>query len=241
MKILLHLFFLSLSAILLSADPFQKGSEAYHASEYEKAQSFFKEALRQEESAAAHHNLALALYQTQQVSLAAWHLERALLLDPLNEEYHFKLGALRQVLSLPNTHPEWYLIGSRILSPSAWIAWLAVAFWLSLGAFLLPLFGRFGASLSFKAMRLIGPGILILSGIALYLNRDLPARGIFIVDTPTTLHAAPASAAPQSGLCRPGERGRVLDQHGEYLKVITEGEARGWIRNTEFRRIQDRS
>ena len=51
----------------------------------------------------------------------------------------------------------------------------------------------------------------------------------------TVLHAAPATAAPEGGFARSGERVRVLDQHNNFYQIETEGAATGWISKDNFR------
>lgn len=240
MKMISLCIFLLASASALASDAFQQGVDAYHDSEYATAASAFQEATADGETAAAHHNLALALYQAGKPGEATWHLERALRLEPKNEQYHFKLGALRQQLGLPSSRPDWYALASQILSQQSWIILLSIAFWLTLAAFCLPKASGCQVSLQIKAARAVGLLGLILAGTALYLNRDLPTQGIVLGDTQITLHAAPASAAPQIGLARPGERGQLVDKHGDYLEIKTEGGARGWIEAKHYRLIQSK-
>lgn len=237
MKILHPILFILVSAFALADNTFQQGIDAYHDSDYESASRAFETAVAVDETAAAHHNLALALYQSGKVSQAAWHLQRALLLEPNNEEYHFKLGALRQQLGLINQKPEWYELVSKALGPQAWILLLCVCFWMTLAAMLLPWISGCEAHLLIKAFRALGLTGLILACSALYLNRDLSRQGIVLADTPATLHAAPASAAPQTGLARPGERALAVDWHGDYIEIETEGGARGWIGSGKFKKL----
>jgi tetratricopeptide (TPR) repeat protein len=225
------------SPAALADDAFQEGIDAYHQSEYGTAASAFERATREEETAAAHHNLALALYQQGKISEAAWHLERALLLEPENKPYHFKLGALRQQMGLPVARPEWHELASRMLSRESWIILLSAAFWITAAALWLPRASGSRISLPVKAARTVGLIVLILAAAALYQNRHLGSYGIVIGDSQLTLHAAPASAAPQVGLARPAERAQRVDQHGGYLEIETEGGARGWLEARHYRLI----
>lgn len=237
MKIRYLCLFLLASATTLAGDAFQKGVEAYHISQYATAAEAFKDAALENETAAAHHNLALARYQEGKPGKSAWHLERALLLEPGNEQYHFKLGALRQQLGLTTSPPKSYERASQALSQQSWIILLSISLWITVAALWLPKLGGLRANLQIKAARVIGLLSLILASTALYLNCDLATQGIVLNDTQITLHAAPASAAPQIGLARPGERGQLVDQHGDYFEIKTEGGARGWISAEHYRLI----
>lgn len=238
MKIQAILILLLTGLSALAGDAFQEGVDAYHDSEYAGARSSFETAVAEDETAAAHHNLALALFQEGKPGQSVWHLERALRLEPKNESYHYKLAALRQQLGLPPTPPKWYELASQALSQQGWIILLSVSFWITLAAFLLPKLGGCQVNLQVKAARAIGLIALILAGTALYLNRDLSSRGIVLSDIPVELHAAPAGAAPETGLARPGERAQQIDQYGDYVQIKTEGGARGWIHTEHYRLIQ---
>lgn len=237
MKIRLSLLFILTALTALGEDAFQLGIDAYHDSEYASAAEAFQKAANGEETAAARHNLALAHYQEGKVSEAIWNLERAVLLDPKNVEYQFKLGALRQQLGLPIARPEWHEVAGRALSQQDWILLLCLCFWVTLAAILLPKISGCRVNLYLRAARTLGLIGLIASAVALYHTRHLTSQGIVLSDTPATLHAAPASAAPQSGLARPGERARLIDSHGDYVELETEGGAQGWLRATQYRLV----
>lgn len=222
----------------LAGETFQQGVEAYHDAEYAAAASAFSSEVEKEESAAAHHNLALALYQQGKISESAWHLERALLLEPKNKPYHFKLGALRQQLGLPVSRPEWHELASRMLSQRSWVVLLSISFWLTVAAIWLPKAGGRRISLQIKVARTAGLIVLIVAAAALYQNRHLSDYGIVLGESQITLHAAPAGAAPQVGLARPAERAQRVDQHGNYVEIETEGGARGWVETSHYRLVQ---
>lgn len=231
------LFFL-ISIASAYADLFQEGIDAYHESEYAMATKSFENASAEEETGAARHNLALSLYQEGKPSKAVWQLERALLLEPHNEQFHFKLGALRQQLGLYATRPGWHELASQAISSQSWIIILTVSFWLLIAVWLLPRIGGFQTSLPLKAIRYLSLISLLVPASALFLNRHQSSLGIMISETPTELRAAPASAAPQSGLARPGERGQIVDRHNGFVEVETEGGARGWLNEESFRLVQ---
>ena len=222
----------------LADDNFQKGVDAYHESEYESARTAFEEAVQENETGAARHNLALAYYQEKEIGEAVWQLERALLLEPTNEQYHFKLGALRQQLGLTVTRPSWHAVASQSFSQQTWILVLTLSFWLGLGSYILPRIAGKSPSLWIKAVRFLSITGLVFATAALFLNREQLTRGIVIVQTPMDLHAAPASAAPQSGLARPGERAQLLDEYKDFFEIETEGGARGWISSERLRMLQ---
>ncbi len=235
MKLRSILIFSLLAAFAHGDDAFQQGLAAYENSEYEVASRAFETAIATTGTGAAHHNLALALFQQGQHGEAAWHLERARLLKPGDEGYAFKLEALRQQLGLEDPAPAWHAAASQALSQRGWIILLSVCFWFTVAACCLPYAGGYRSNLPINAIRAVSLIGLLTASTALYLNRGLSQQGIVLSEAPATLHAAPAAAAPKVGLARPGERGQKIDQHGDYRQIKTEGGARGWINAAEYR------
>ena len=217
------------------ASPFQSGIEAYQDAEYETAKTQFNAALELAETAAARHNLGLAHFQLSAPAEAVWQLERAQLLEPFNAGYRYKLEAVRQELGLFAGSAKWYTLASAALPTKTWLILATVSFWLLLAVLILPRLSDTKVSIGLKTLRVISIAALILSIPSLWINQRLLQTGTIITDQATSLHAAPASAAPQSGTARPGERARILDQYKHFYEIKTEGQATGWISKDAFR------
>jgi tetratricopeptide (TPR) repeat protein len=229
----------ALSATLspLYADDFQAGIDAYHASEYAQAADAFEQALTAEESAAARHNLALSKFQQGNPAKAAWQLERAARLDPLNESYLYKLGAVRQQLGLYEQPVKWWQAASRVLPQSTWIWIVTISTWILLATLLLSRIAGFTLPIALKLFISVTSLSLFLSAAALVILQTQQASGIVVSSDSVTLHYAPASAAPEAGMARPGERARIVDQHNDFLKIETEAQITGWIEASQFRKL----
>jgi tetratricopeptide (TPR) repeat protein len=237
-----HTLIISLLAIATSiaplhADDFEAGLEAYHQSNYSEAIADFQRSLETNESAATHHNLALSLYQAQKPAEAIWHLERAIQLEPTNQNYLYKLSALRQQLGLHKAPTTWWQSAANILSQRAW-TWIAVSnFWILIAVLLLPRLGGFRRPITLKLSISFTLIALLLSSAALITRHKQQATGIIISSQPSTIHHAPASAAPEAGQARPGERAHILDRHNNFLKIKTEANITGWISNEALREL----
>lgn len=234
-----QLCLLSVSTLIppLQADDFQSGLEAYHESQYTEATAAFERSLEFSESAATHHNLALSLYQRGQTATAIWQLERALRLEPLNEAYIFKLGLLRQKLGLYESPTTWWQSAANMLTKSAW-TWIASSgFWMVTAVLTLPRIGGFQRPIFLKFSSGIAAVCLLLAVTALTIQITQQPSGIVISKEAVDLHHAPASAAPEAGVARPGERARIIDQHKDFLKVETEAAITGWIHVDAFREL----
>ncbi|MGZ0707222.1 hypothetical protein ACWPKO_02665 [Coraliomargarita sp. W4R53] len=237
-----HLIPLYLLAILASiapahADDFADGLEAYHESKYAESAAAFERSLAQNESAAAHHNLALSLFQQSKPAEAVWQLERAVRLAPTNQSYLYKLGALRQQLGLYKLPTTWWQSAANVLSQRTWIWIVSTCFWIIAAAIALPRMGGFRRTIIIKLSISFATIVLALGSAALIIRCTQQASGVIIASEPATLHHAPASAAPEAGIARPGERARILDQHNQFLKVETEANITGWIHKEAFREL----
>ena len=235
----IHLCFLFFGAPLspIQASDFQSGLDAYHESKYAEAIAAFDRSLESSESAATHHNLALSLYQQGQAVAAVWQLERASRLAPLNKTYIFKLGALRQMLGLYDTPTTWWQSTANILTKSTWIWIVSIGFWIVIAVLALPRIGGFHRPIFSKLSSGIAAACLLLGVAALTIQITQQPSGIVISNEAVNLHHAPASAAPEAGIARPGERAFIIDQHNDFLKVETEAEIIGWIKIDAFRKL----
>ncbi len=237
----LRLYALGLLALIgattVHADSFSDGIAAYEQSEYATALQHFEASIAESETAAAQHNMALALFQTGSPAEAAWHIERAVRIDPLNTDYQGKLAALRQQLGLVNSPPQWYTIGAQLLPASTWLLIACLGFWLCLAAYSLPRIGGIRVSMAIKTVRFLSVCSLALALPAIWLHCEANKTGIVISTASAELHTAPASAAPSNGIARPGERARVLDQYNNFFQVETESRIIGWIAQNDFRAL----
>lgn len=233
-RALLYLVGSVLSFVPLQASDFDTGIEAYQNSEYAEAASAFESAITSEPSAAAHHNLALSYFQMGDPAKAIRELERAVRLDPLNDSYLFKLGALRQRLGLYELPATWWLSAARLLPQDSWIWIASLSAWFLLAAILLPRIDRKNRPITLKLGMGLAVVAVLLSSSAIGALATQEADGVVVSSNTSELHHAPASAAPEAGVARPGERARVLDRHGEFLRIKTEAQITGWIRKDAF-------
>ena len=219
----------------LCADNFNEGLEAYSEGNYAESVAAFEASLSEAETAAVRHNLALNFYKLEQPAEAAWQIERALVLEPHNREYRYKLDALRQQLGLFASSANWFRLSAQTLTFQQWVLLGTLSIWIALASILLPKMSGRPAGLGLKSTRVISLFGLLIAIAGGILNAPLQNTGILVIDESLDVHAAPASASPISGSVRPAERAQQVDQHGEFVKIKTEGGATGWIQQDAFR------
>ena len=219
----------------LAAETFEAGVEAYHASEYDAAVEYFEHAIQSGENASLRHNLALSYFQDGELGEATWQLERAIRIEPLNASYQFKLGALRQQLGLYGGSADWWQPVSTAISPNIWITIATLSFWLLAALILIP---RKGQQRLLTKLALTTAAVCMSLSIAALIiqNITLPS-GVITKNESVTLRHAPADGAPEAGIARPGERLKVTDEYGDYLKVETEAEITGWLHSDTYRAL----
>ena len=234
-------FLLITALIALTAtanvDNFNAGITAYEKSDLEGALKQFQAALITSGYAATHHNLALTYLKLEKPADAILQMERALRLDPRNENYYYKLKAMREQLGLFTTPPKWYQSATRLLLIDQWIILITVSTWTWLALIILPKIAGSSLCYSLKFFRIFSFLLLLASLPPIVALSQSRSDGIIISDFAVALHAAPASAAPTMGNARPGERANVIEQHDNYLKIKTEGKVIGWVSQDVFRTI----
>ncbi|MGB0416022.1 MAG: SH3 domain-containing protein [Coraliomargarita sp.] len=220
---------------LSATDSFSRGLKAYEAGNFSSAAEHFQSSVEDSETSAARHNLALSLFQSGKQAEAAWQLERAIRIEPFKDEFRFKSEALREHLGLMPQRPSWHQLFAETCTRSQW-AWIAIAgIWLTVLSIVLPIASRYPAGLAIRSVRTIGLITVLIAVPGYALQQKLNQIGVVISEQPLALHAAPAQATPETGTARPGERARVIDQHGDYYRIETEGQATGWIAAESFR------
>ena len=216
---------------------FETGLSKYESKDYAAAVQSFEAAIGEKETAAARHNLALSYYQVERKAESAWQLERAMRLDPFNTEYRYKMEALREDLGLLPKKPNWYSLSAQALSLTQWVLVGSLSAWAIVISLVIPICNASKPGLPLKSVRVVSITLLLLCLPFTFFHLRSNQKGIVLADSLATLHAAPAGASPQTGSARPGERGRVLDTHGDYLRIETEGKATGWLHKDAFRKL----
>ncbi len=218
---------------------FRGGVKAYVKADYVNAAELFERSLRESESASARHNLGLTLFRQGKTGEAAWQLERALILEPLNVPYRTSLEALRGQLGLSRSGPNWLAIASGLLPLNTWLIAASVSFWLLAALIVLPRLAESRPRFIRRTAAWVCALVLLVSATAAFERNAFRHTGLFTTTEPAELRAAPAASAPVEGLARPAERARVKREHGGYFEVRTESGTTGWVSPADFRPLFD--
>ena len=122
--------------------------ELYATKQYSEAANMYAEMFQYGESAALYYNYANALYKSNQIGLAILNYERALRLDPTNEDIKFNLEFVNK-MKTDKIEPlekffitEWSESLGKLLTSNEWAYASIISFITMLVLVLLYLFGR---------------------------------------------------------------------------------------------------
>lgn len=229
-----------ISTLTLIAQPsMERANEAYTNQEYVEAIAEY-EAVAAElgTSATLYYNLGNAYFKNRDYAAAILNYERALLLEPNNEDTTFNLS-IAQAHTVDKIEP----LGGFFLAlwldkminmyPSNTWAWVAIAsFMLFVAAVLLYLFGR---SVRFKKLGFFGAILLlIVSGCAnrfAYLQKqEQVERNTAIIFAPTiTVRSSPSESGTELFVLHEGTKVTVLEELSGWSEVVVIDGNRGWI------------
>ena len=126
----------------------KKAEELYAAKQYVEAADVYADMFQYGESAALYYNYANALYKSNQLGLAILNYERALRLDPTNEDIKFNLEFVNK-MKTDKIEPlerfflsEWLEALGRLLTSNQWAYASIISFIVALVLVLLYLFGK---------------------------------------------------------------------------------------------------
>lgn len=145
--LLQSIFCIVSSQTTLEAD-WKKAEELYANKQYNEAANIYAEMFQYGESAPLYYNYANALYKSNQLGLAILNYERALRLDPTNEDIKFNLEFVNK-MKTDKIEPlerffmsEWFGLLGRMLTSNQWAYASIISFALMLILVLLYLFGK---------------------------------------------------------------------------------------------------
>jgi len=153
MKRVIVIIVLALSAATLlmaesNAQLWDKAARLYSEKNYEESASVYQQLVRQGESAPLYYNYANALFKAGYTGRAILYYERALRLDPSNENirYNLEFANLSKTDKIDRIEPffvvVWYRDITSLLTSNRWAYLSLILFLLAMAMFLLYRFGK---------------------------------------------------------------------------------------------------
>ena len=216
-----------------------RANEAYAQEDYIKAIELYEQTAREHGvSSDLYYNLGNAYYKHNEFAKAILNYERALLLNPGNEDARFNLD-------MANTHivdkidpvgrfflSVWIDTMRSYLSSNTWAVIGIIAFFLFIGGCYLYLVTR---SVPLKKIGFFGGIVLLLIAImancfAWGLNEKQEIRNEAIVfDATVSVKSSPAESGTDLFVLHEGTKVVVLSKVGEWSEVKISDGNRGWL------------
>ena len=198
---------------------FEQGVRAYqHRDFVTAAQLFARVSARAPRAPDAWANLGTASWAKGDTALAVVGWQRALRLEPLDEEARARLDAVRPAAVGDAAYVP--PVPADVIAAAALALWIAS--WLVL---VLPVARHAPAARHAAAGALVASLILLLGTVAL--ERRLSPRGLGALRVGRELLDAPASGAPVATVGA-GEVGALGAREGAWVRLTVDGERAGW-------------
>lgn len=218
---------------------FDEGNTAYNEGRYEEALSAYNQIVASGvESAPLYYNIGNSYYKTKDYSHAILYYEKALKLDPSNEDIKTNLGianlaVVDKIEQLPQSFiARWWDGLKSIFTVDQWA-------WVSVGSFALLLCSLFAFLMSRrmgwrKTGFFTGLVFVLVFGLSLFFAiskyHDTTVQDDAIVMTPTvTVKSSPNVSSVDLFVLHEGAKVKILDTADEWNKIRIANGSVGWI------------
>ena len=247
-KFIYTIMFAALSLAVSAQTDKVAADSAYVKGDYKAAIEIYESlAANNGESADVYYNLGNAYYKSENIAKAVLNYERALLLNPDDEDIRFNLELARSK-TVDKVAPEYkfflmeWLEGIiNLLSISAWSILAVVSFVVMLLTLLLFLFGK---SVSTKKtgfiIALFSLFITIFANLsALHRYHYLTERNNAVIMEPSvTAKSTPSNSGTELFVIHEGRKVKISDDSmREWTEIELEDGNKGWIPSSSLERI----
>ena len=247
-KFIYTIMFAALSLAVSAQTDKIAADSAYVKGDYKAAIEIYESlAANNGESADVYYNLGNAYYKSENIAKAVLNYERALLLNPGDEDIRFNLELARSK-TVDKVAPEykfflmeWLESIINLLSISAWSILAVVSFVVMLLTLLLFLFGK---SVSTKKtgfiIALFSLFITIFANLsALHRYHYLTERNDAVIMEPSvTAKSTPSNSGTELFVIHEGRKVKISDDSmREWTEIELEDGNKGWIPSSSLERI----
>ena len=213
-------------------DTFREGVAAYRIGDYAASVKAFQQSTRQQLASGTLRNLGNAEWKLGRAGPAILAWERALWLDPFDEQARMDLRFGRKTAQLETPELSWYEVISTWL-PANWWAWIAGAsLWLAVALVMLPGILRLRKTTWHQAVAAFCLMVFLLS-VPAYAGLHTRSRIGFVLQPDTPLRLTPTLEAQSVTRLASGEPARLVRTRGDYVLIRT-NHTLGWVGRGEF-------
>jgi len=245
MKKIIILYTLLLCPVLLFAQNLiEQANQAYTENRYEEAISLYEEVISKSgKSPIIYYNLGNSYYRLNKIAPAILNYERALLLDPANEDIRFNLeiAKLKTVDKIESVD-KFFLVGwydgiQDSFSTNQW-SYIAIFSFITLIVCLFLFF--FTRRAGFKKIGFFLGSIMLV--VCIFANifahrqeKELSDKNTAIIfSATTTIKSSPAASGTDSFILHEGTKVSITDKVGEWSEIQTADGYKGWILSEEI-------
>ncbi len=227
---------------------FRRGNDAYFHGRYQEAVGAYEQVVALGVvSPDLFYNLGNAYLKSEQLGAAIYNYERALELDPSQDDVRFNLGVAREAarkkgedrLAGVEAQPFWMRVAGQVTVN--WASWLFLALYVSLFALLIvlhfvqPGFLRVGmwAGFAFVGLAMVVAGALL--GARLYLA-DRVEQAIVLPDVVQVKEGPDPNYQSVFGV-HAGLRVRVTEKEQDWVRIRLANGLEGWVRERDLGRL----
>jgi len=240
-RLLIILFFFSFGTMTGTEgiQQFENANKAYNDKKFDEAIAAYETIIEQGfQSEELYYNLANCYFKKKQTAKAILNYERALIIDPNDEDILHNLNVTRSFLKddisviPPFFLARWWGGLRRQLSSTSWGIVGILVLWLGIGGLILWLIGKTRA-LKKKGF-LAGIALVLLSIVPFFLamnqaKLEKNSSRAIIMKSEIPLRSAPDELSTELILLHEGTKVEILDLIGSWNKVRLENGEQGWL------------
>lgn len=249
MKRLSLLFIIVLSALSIvhsQTDDWQRAEQLYADKQYAAAADLYESMFQYGESADLYYNYANALYKSNQIGLAILNYERALRLDPANEDIKFNLDFVNR-MKTDKIEPierffltEWLDSLALMLTSNQWAYASIIGFVSMLVLALLYLFGR---KVWLRKTAFFSALFLLLFSVFTMVNafkikslvENNPAA--IVLSGSVSVKSSPDDSGTEVFVIHEGTKVNVVSTLGDWSEVRLADGNMGWLQTMTIEKI----
>ncbi|MGY5355317.1 tetratricopeptide repeat protein [Wenyingzhuangia sp. IMCC45467] len=226
---------------------FEQGNKHYQSEEYSEAVKLYQKIINQGfESADLYYNMANAYYKSNNMANAIYYYEKALMLDPTNNDIKVNLeyanrSIIDNIKSVPKSTFEKF--NNAVLAIFPYNTWAVIAVSCSLLAGLIWMFFFFSTVPSVKKLYFtlgIIVSFLCLSSLTVTAHQYKRAKSIkyaIVFSNQVEVKNAPRDSVSETFMLHEGTKVQVMDAVGDWNKVkIADGQI-GWLPNKDIKKL----
>lgn len=249
MKKLVCIFLVFVSAFAQAQNPtlFEEANEAYANDDFETAISKYEEILENgETSVATYYNLGNAYYKLNNVAPSIYYYEKALQLDPTDEDVQNNIEFARSMTidDIPVTEETGFQKSiNQFISTFSYNTWAYLSIVLSVIFVILFLFYFFSRKPVVKRT-LFGAAVFtfLLGGISVFFafqQQEIQFNNQYaiIFSEEAEVKNEPSQRGEVAFNLHEGTKARVLEDYQGWVKIELSNGTQGWVENEDLKRL----